>query len=216
MKAATTKVYKFGPFSLDTGRHLLLKDGSPLQLREKIFDTLLILVEARGAVVSKDEFMEKVWPDAFVEENSLNVNVSALRKVFGERPHEHRFIVTVPGVGEIAVGDRIIEGGWDLGFDTLAFAFSPSFTLDGFITTRTLLTGYSVEGATSYRVAPQLRILGTGTVQVAPVPEPSAILLVGAGALLAIRTRRCAHSLSAAPDSSARSPRRVWRRSATT
>src|SRR6185369_1258389 len=85
--------------SLDTGQHLLLKDGSPLQLREKVFDTLVILVEAGGAVVSKDEFMEKIWPDAFVEENSLNRNISELRKALSSGVEDAPYIETVPKRG---------------------------------------------------------------------------------------------------------------------
>src|SRR5947209_2165760 len=65
----------------------------------KAFEVLLVLVRRHGQVVTKDELMMSVWRDTMVEENSLNVQVSALRKAFGERPHEHRFIVTVPGVG---------------------------------------------------------------------------------------------------------------------
>jgi DNA-binding winged helix-turn-helix (wHTH) protein/TolB-like protein/Tfp pilus assembly protein PilF len=99
MKAATTKVYRFGRFNLDPGQHLLLKNGSPLQLREKVFETLVVLVEARGGVVSKEEFMEKIWPDAFVEENSLNRNISELRKALTSGGDEGAYIETVPKRG---------------------------------------------------------------------------------------------------------------------
>lgn len=110
MKAATTKVYEFGRFSLDTGRHLLLKDGFPLQLREKVFDTLVILVEAGGAVVSKEEFMEKIWPDAFVEENSLNRNISELRKALSSGVEDAPYIETVPKRGyRFAASVEVLE-----------------------------------------------------------------------------------------------------------
>jgi TolB-like protein/DNA-binding winged helix-turn-helix (wHTH) protein/cytochrome c-type biogenesis protein CcmH/NrfG len=81
----------------------------------KAFDVLLVLVRRHGKVVTKDELMASVWPDAVVEENSLNVNVSALRKVFGEKPHEHRFIVTVPGVGYKFVAEtrEVLAGAGD-------------------------------------------------------------------------------------------------------
>jgi hypothetical protein len=85
------------------------------------------------------------------------------------------------------IGDRIIDGGWELGFDTLGFAFSPSSAFDGYITRPLVTSGYFVQGATSFRIVPQLRILGTGTVQVAPVPEPSTLLLLTAGAVLGAR-----------------------------
>ncbi len=112
MNPVTTKVYKFGRFSLDTGRHLLLKDGLPLQLREKVFDTLVILVEARGAVVSKEDFMEKVWPDAFVEENSLNRNISELRKALNSGAEDTPYIETVPKRGyRFAAPVEVLEDG---------------------------------------------------------------------------------------------------------
>jgi DNA-binding winged helix-turn-helix (wHTH) protein/TolB-like protein/tetratricopeptide (TPR) repeat protein len=99
MNADITKLYRFGRFSLDTSRRLLLQDGLPLPLRDKVFDTLVILVEARGAVVSKDEFMEKIWPDAFVEENSLNRNISELRKALSSGVEGAPYIETVPKRG---------------------------------------------------------------------------------------------------------------------
>lgn len=99
MNPATNKVYRFGPFSLDTGRRLLLKQDAPVQLRDKVFETLLILLEARGEVVGKDEFMQKVWPDAFVEENSLTRNISELRKVLSHGAEDSPYIETVPKHG---------------------------------------------------------------------------------------------------------------------
>ncbi len=95
----SNRVYNFGPFSLDTARRLLLNDGAPVQLREKVFETLVILLEADGGVVGKDEFMEKVWPDAFVEENSLTRNISELRKALSSGAEDSRYIETVPKRG---------------------------------------------------------------------------------------------------------------------
>src|SRR5512132_4175521 len=95
----SNRVYNFGPFSLDTARRLLLNDGVPVQLREKVFETLLILLEADGGVVGKDEFMEKVWPDAFVEENSLTRNISELRKALSSGSEDSRYVETVPKRG---------------------------------------------------------------------------------------------------------------------
>jgi Tol biopolymer transport system component/DNA-binding winged helix-turn-helix (wHTH) protein len=99
------RFYEFDTFRLDAGARLLWRGDETVPLMPKAFDVLLALVCRHGQVVTKDELLAGVWRDAVVEENSLNVNVSALRKVFGERPHEHRFIVTVPGVGYKFVAD---------------------------------------------------------------------------------------------------------------
>lgn len=99
MKSANEKIYSFGPYRLDSAKHLLLKDGVAVQLREKLFETLLILLEAEGAVVSKDEFMEKVWPDAFVEENSLTRTISELRKTLSSGDEDGGYIETIPKRG---------------------------------------------------------------------------------------------------------------------
>src|SRR5262249_39792648 len=65
----------------------------------KAIDTLLVLVQNSGRMVGKDELMKQIWPDSFVEEANLAVNISTLRKALGEDRHEHRYIVTVPGRG---------------------------------------------------------------------------------------------------------------------
>ena len=73
--------------------------AEPLILTPKVFDTLLCLVRNRGRVLTKDEILQEVWPDTFVEEVNLAVNISTLRKALGEGPQEGRFIATVPGRG---------------------------------------------------------------------------------------------------------------------
>ena len=93
----TAKTFSFGDFELDAERRLLFKKGMSVALNSKTFNLLLFLVEHRGRVLSKDQLLEKVWAGQFVEENNLAVQVSALRKIFGERKDEHRYIVTVPG-----------------------------------------------------------------------------------------------------------------------
>lgn len=93
------QLYEFGSFRLDASRHLLWRNGEPVHLTSKCFDILLALTESSGAVLSKDELMQRVWPDSFVEESNLTYNISVLRKALGERADEHRYIVTVPGRG---------------------------------------------------------------------------------------------------------------------
>ena len=80
-------------------RYLLLRDGEPISLSPKVFETLLFLVQNRGRIGKKDEIINSVWPDTFVEESNLAQNVFLLRKALGEEKNEHRYIVTIPGVG---------------------------------------------------------------------------------------------------------------------
>ena len=91
----TARVYEFGPFRLDAEERLLLRDGRPVDLTPKAFDTLLVLVEHGGRVLSKEELLRAVWPDAFVEENYLAVNISKLRAALGERARDRQYIETV-------------------------------------------------------------------------------------------------------------------------
>jgi len=97
--ASESAVYEFDGFRIDAGKRLLWNNGEPVSLTPKVFDTLFYLVRNAGKTVTKDELMAAVWPDTVVEENNLNKNISALRQLLGERPGEHRFIVTVPGKG---------------------------------------------------------------------------------------------------------------------
>src|SRR5882672_1401590 len=92
-------VYEFEGFRVDAGKRLLWNSGEPVALTPKVFDTLFYLVKNAGKTISKDELMAAIWPDTVVEENNLNKNISALRQLLGEKPGEHRFIVTVPGKG---------------------------------------------------------------------------------------------------------------------
>jgi len=99
------KYFRFGDFELDVAKRVLLRDGRPLSLNSKTFDLLLALLDRRGEVLTKDELLETVWPGQFIEEGNLTVQISALRKIFGEGKNEHRFIVTVPGRGYSFVAD---------------------------------------------------------------------------------------------------------------
>jgi len=69
-------VYSFGPFHLDVAKRILLREGNPVALTQRLFETLLALVENRGRVIGKDELMTKLWPDTVVEEANLTVNIS--------------------------------------------------------------------------------------------------------------------------------------------
>jgi len=97
MAASADKIYEFGEWRLDPAEHLLLRNGSAVPLGPKVFDTLLVLVENAGRLVTKNEFMNRVWPDTFVEGLTLTQNISRLRKVLGNE--EAPVIETVPKRG---------------------------------------------------------------------------------------------------------------------
>ena len=100
-----THLYEFGPFRLDPTKRRLLRNGDLIPLTPKAFDTLLVLVQQSGTTIEKDDLMERVWPDAAVEENNLNQNISALRKSLGDSRHESHYIATIPGLGYRFVAD---------------------------------------------------------------------------------------------------------------
>ena len=91
--------YRFGPFHLDVRERRLTRGGQAIPLRLKVFDTLLVLVENAGQLVTKQELLDAVWPETTVEENNLNHNVSVLRKALGEKATSQQYIETVPRVG---------------------------------------------------------------------------------------------------------------------
>ena len=91
--------YRFGPFHLDGRERRLSRGGELIPLRLKVFDTLLVLVENAGRLVTKQELLDAVWPETTVEENNLNHNVSVLRKALGEKATSQQYIETVPRVG---------------------------------------------------------------------------------------------------------------------
>jgi Tol biopolymer transport system component/DNA-binding winged helix-turn-helix (wHTH) protein len=93
------QLYEFGPFRLDTGKHLLTRAGEPVPLPPKVYDTLLVLVESGGHMLEKDEFIKRLWPDSFVEEGSLARNISYLRKALDEAGAGESYIETVPKRG---------------------------------------------------------------------------------------------------------------------
>ena len=99
MSRPANRIYEFGPFRLDSLKRLLLREGELVPITPKAFDVLLALVQSNGQVLEKDDLMSRLWPDTVVEEHNLTVNISALRKILGESPNKHEYIVTIPGRG---------------------------------------------------------------------------------------------------------------------
>lgn len=91
-------VYEFGDLRLDSVEEVLLRRGKPIHLTLKAYAVLRVLVENSGHVVTKDELMRQVWPNAFVEEANLAQAISVLRKALGEshqRHQNHKYIGTI-------------------------------------------------------------------------------------------------------------------------
>jgi DNA-binding winged helix-turn-helix (wHTH) protein/TolB-like protein/Flp pilus assembly protein TadD len=114
MQATPAHLYEFGDFRLDTAKRRLQRlDGTTVPLTPRVFETLLYMVEHHDTVLDKERLMEAVWPDSIVEENNLSQNISTLRRIFGETPGSHSYIVTVPGRGYrfvAEVSDRTDNG----------------------------------------------------------------------------------------------------------
>jgi predicted ATPase/DNA-binding winged helix-turn-helix (wHTH) protein len=92
----------FGRFRVLPHRREMIADGKPIKLGGRAFDILMTLIEARGAVVSKDALKARVWPDRIVEENNLQSHISALRAALGP---DRQLIHTVSGRGYQFIGE---------------------------------------------------------------------------------------------------------------
>ena len=91
--------YEFGRFRLDPAGGVLFRDGARLPLTPKAIQVLILLVEARGSPVTKDELLQRVWADVVVEEGTLASHVSVLRKALGTGPDSAQYIETIPKRG---------------------------------------------------------------------------------------------------------------------
>jgi pimeloyl-ACP methyl ester carboxylesterase/DNA-binding winged helix-turn-helix (wHTH) protein/class 3 adenylate cyclase len=99
MSAQSIRTYEFGPYRLSISARLLQKGEQSITLTPKAFDLLVAFVENSGRVLGKDELMAMIWPDTFVQEANLAVNISILRKTLGEQPDGRHYIETVPRRG---------------------------------------------------------------------------------------------------------------------
>jgi DNA-binding winged helix-turn-helix (wHTH) protein len=97
--AKESKTYEFGEFRFDAENLLLFRNSETVQLPIKAAQILLALIEADGRVLKKEEILERVWSDTFVEESNLSHHVAALRKALGEEKSSKKFIETIPRRG---------------------------------------------------------------------------------------------------------------------
>src|ERR1700736_2116371 len=95
-KAAAEETLEFGRFRVLLRQRQLLADGVPIELGTRAFDLLLVLLEADGSLVTKEELLSRVWPGIVVADENLKVQISALRKALGE---DRDFIRTEFGRG---------------------------------------------------------------------------------------------------------------------
>src|SRR5215470_18801205 len=107
----TSDVLSFGPFSLDAGRRLLLKDGAPVALGGRALDILMALVSRPHQPVSKRDLLAQVWPDVIVEEGSLRFHIAGLRKALDDGKNGARYITTLAGRGYCFVAPTSQSGG---------------------------------------------------------------------------------------------------------
>ena len=89
----------FGPFRVLPKQRLLMQTDKPVHLGSRAFDVLMALLERPGELVSKEEFMARVWPNTFVGPANLAMHISALRRALGDGRDGNRYVVTIPGRG---------------------------------------------------------------------------------------------------------------------
>ncbi len=105
MSLSLNYLYEFGDFCLDVEEKILTRDGEVLELTPKGFELLVIFVENRGKLLKKENLMDSIWADSFVEESNLTFNIGQLRKLLGDEAHQPQYIKTVRGHGYRFIAD---------------------------------------------------------------------------------------------------------------
>lgn len=103
------QLYRFGSFCLDATAKVLLKEDQPVTITRRSVETLLVLVENAGQVVSKEELLTAIWPDRVVDEANLTQNIAMVRRALSAERGTPAFIETFPGRGYRLIGPVIIE-----------------------------------------------------------------------------------------------------------
>jgi DNA-binding winged helix-turn-helix (wHTH) protein len=89
----------FGPFRLLPEQFLLLENDKPVSVGSRALEILVALLERPGELVTKQELMDRIWPDVFVEPRNLPVQISALRRALRDGSDGNRFIINIHGRG---------------------------------------------------------------------------------------------------------------------
>ena len=109
------KIYEFADFRFDAEHLMLYRRGESIPLAPKAAETLLVFIERRGRILSKEELIEQIWPDAFVEESSLYLYLSVLRKILGNQKSGTPYLETLRRRGYRFNGtvQLISDGSWE-------------------------------------------------------------------------------------------------------
>src|SRR6266446_10211821 len=102
-------LYRFGPFEIDPQRRTLSCHESPIPLTPKTFDVLLFLAQNSNRLITKEELLQAVWGDTFVEEGNLKQYISHLRKALADNSEDHRLIVTIARKGYQFTADVTVD-----------------------------------------------------------------------------------------------------------
>src|ERR1700731_1790598 len=119
--------YEFGAYRLDARSGMLSRDGDHVALPPKVAELLVALVQAAGRVLTREELVQRLWPDTVVEEGSLTSHISLLRKALGEGPKAQDFIETLPkrGYRFVASVKRLASGAGDSSVDRAMLVVLP-------------------------------------------------------------------------------------------
>ena len=100
----------FGPFRLLPTQFVLLEGDKPVPIGSRALEILMVLLERPGELISKQQLMDRVWPNIFVEPANLTVNISALRRMLRDGRNGNRFIINIPGRGYSFVASVVVSG----------------------------------------------------------------------------------------------------------
>src|SRR5580698_5062895 len=103
-----SNLFRFGQFELDPARRTLCCANSPVSLTPRAFDVLLFLLQNPNRLVTKEELLQAVWGDSFVEEGNLTQYISHVRKALGDNTEDARLIVTIARKGYQFAGEVVI------------------------------------------------------------------------------------------------------------
>jgi DNA-binding winged helix-turn-helix (wHTH) protein len=119
--------YGFAGYRLDAQSGMLFREGDHVALPPKVAELLVALVQAAGTVLTREELLQRLWPDTVVEEGSLTSHISLLRKALGERPKAQDFIETLPkrGYRFVASVKRLAPGVAESGVDRTMLVVLP-------------------------------------------------------------------------------------------